>query len=113
MSSKKIYDVSPQEEEIALWRDAKRKQLRELYLKQSEHPTKSLLFDTGIYRYASAKTSLEVHFIPTALNYLTRMGVVIALITVTALHLKRSRGAKEHLYRTGQVSYADRQFKFN
>lgn len=44
MSPKKeYYDVTPQQREIALWRDAKRRELRELYLKDSGHPTKSLL----------------------------------------------------------------------
>jgi len=43
MSSKKIYDVTPEQREIALWRDAKRRHLRELYLKDAGHPTKSLL----------------------------------------------------------------------
>lgn len=46
MSTRKIYDLSPEQKEIALWRDAKRKELRELYLKQAGHPTKSLLVRT-------------------------------------------------------------------
>lgn len=49
MPSKQIfYDVTPEQREILLWRDAKRKQLRELYLKESGHPTKSLLVRTYI-----------------------------------------------------------------
>lgn len=43
MPKKEYYNVTPEQREIALWRDAKRRQLRELYLKDSGHPTKSLL----------------------------------------------------------------------
>lgn len=43
MSGRNVYDVSSEKREIIQWRDAKRRQLRELYLKDSGHPTKSLL----------------------------------------------------------------------
>lgn len=44
MSPKKeYYNVTPEQREIALWRDAKRRELRNLYMKDSGHPTKSLL----------------------------------------------------------------------
>lgn len=46
--SKKTYDLTPDQREIALYRDAKRKQLRELYLRDSGHPTKSLLVRADI-----------------------------------------------------------------
>ncbi|XP_029178875.1 uncharacterized protein LOC114946514 [Nylanderia fulva] len=95
-----------------LWRDAKRRELRELYLKDSGHPTKSLLFDTGLHRFAATKTSVEKYFVPTVLNYVTRVGFLASSIILTAYFLKKRRDAKEHLYRTGQVSYADREFKF-
>ncbi|XP_011167568.2 uncharacterized protein LOC105201299 [Solenopsis invicta] len=112
MSSKKLYDVSPEQREIALWRDAKRMQLRQMYLKDAGHPTKSLLFDTGIYRFAAAKTTYEKYFIPTALNYITRVGFIAALVVVTAMTVKKTRDAKEHLYRTGQIDYASRNHRF-
>lgn len=43
MPSKEYYNVTPEQREISLWRDAKRRELRELYLKDTGHPTKSLL----------------------------------------------------------------------
>lgn len=43
MSNKNIYNASEGQQEIMRWRDAKREQLREMYLKDSGHPTKSLL----------------------------------------------------------------------
>ncbi|XP_070157299.1 uncharacterized protein Nd-b15 [Polyergus mexicanus] len=113
MSSKKeYYNVTPEQREIALWRDVKRRELRELYLKHSGHPTKSLLFDTGIYRYAAAKSSIDEFFAPTVVNYITRMGFIVGFIVVTAIMFKKRKDAREHLYRTGQVSYADRDYKF-
>ncbi|GAB1867590.1 NADH dehydrogenase [ubiquinone] 1 beta subcomplex subunit 4 [Camponotus japonicus] len=112
MPKKEYYNVTPEQREIALWRDAKRRQLRELYLKDSGHPTKSLLFDSGLYRFAASKMSIRQYFVPTALGYLTKVGTVAAAIIFTAVLLKKRRDAREHLYRTGQVSYADRPFKF-
>jgi type II secretory pathway component PulL len=43
MDTSKVYDVSEKQRKIAEWRDAKRKELRALYLKDSGHPTKTLL----------------------------------------------------------------------
>ncbi|XP_011698113.1 PREDICTED: uncharacterized protein LOC105456040 [Wasmannia auropunctata] len=110
--SKKFYDVTPEQREIALWRDAKRRQLRELYLKEAGHPTKNLLFDTGIYRFAAAKTSIGEHFVPTVVGYLTKVGFIASLVVITALTLKRRREEREHLYRTGQIDYASRKHRF-
>ncbi|KYM93893.1 PREDICTED: uncharacterized protein LOC108781804 [Cyphomyrmex costatus] len=112
MSSKKIYDLTPEQREIALWKDAKRKQLREIYLRDSGHPTKSLLFDTGIYRFAAAKASVEMHFVPTVTRFFSRFGVIAGLIILTGLMLKTGRAKKEHMYRTGQIDYASRPHRF-
>ncbi|XP_020298266.1 uncharacterized protein LOC109862603 [Pseudomyrmex gracilis] len=112
MSSRKIYDVTPEQREVLLWKDAKRKQLREMYLKDAGHPTKSLLFDTGIYRYAAAKATVELNFVPTVVNYITRMGFVFGLIGLLYWNIKTTKAKEEHLYRTGQISYADRHGKF-
>jgi len=43
MDTSKVYDVSEKQRKIAEWRDAKRKELRALYLKDSGHPTRTLL----------------------------------------------------------------------
>ncbi|KAL0127153.1 hypothetical protein PUN28_005437 [Cardiocondyla obscurior] len=112
MSSKNIYDLTPEQREISLWKDAKRKQLREMYLKDSGHPTKSLVFDEGIHRYASAKVAIEKYFVPTALGYVTRFATVIGVIALTAYTLQTRRDAREHKYRTGQISYAVRTHRF-
>ncbi|KYN30637.1 hypothetical protein ALC56_15058 [Trachymyrmex septentrionalis] len=112
MSTKKIYDLTPEQRKIALWRDAKRKQLRELYLRDSAHPTKSLLFDTGIYRYAASKASIEQHFVPTLIRFVSRVGMIASFVIITAVTLKNRKDKKEHLYRTGQIDYASRSHRF-
>lgn len=43
MDTRQYYDVTEKQKRIALWRDAKRKELRAMYLKDAQHPTKSLL----------------------------------------------------------------------
>lgn len=57
MSKKEYYNLTPEQRELALWRDAKRRQLRELYLKDSGHPTKSLLVSQK-----NLKPNLYKHF---------------------------------------------------
>ncbi|XP_014467988.1 PREDICTED: uncharacterized protein LOC106740972 isoform X2 [Dinoponera quadriceps] len=49
MSNKDTYNLSPEQQEISRWRDAKRQQLREMYLRDSGHPTKSLLEYTDLH----------------------------------------------------------------
>ncbi|XP_072762465.1 uncharacterized protein Nd-b15 [Anoplolepis gracilipes] len=111
-AKKEYYNLTPEQQKIALWRDVKRRELRELYLKDSAHPTKSLLFDTGMHRFGASKTALDQFFVPTLVGYLTKIGFVVGSIVLTGIIIKKRRDAREHLYRTGQVSYADRQFKF-
>lgn len=41
--SRNVYDASPEQQEIIRWKDAKRRQLREIYMRDAGHPTKSLL----------------------------------------------------------------------
>lgn len=56
-----------------------------------------LQFDTGLYRFSSAKTSVDIHFVPTAVQYITKVGFVAGLIVLTALHLKRRRVSQMYL----------------
>ncbi|KAH0953580.1 hypothetical protein HN011_012048 [Eciton burchellii] len=112
MDTSKVYDVSEKQRKIAEWRDAKRKELRALYLKDSGHPTKTLLLDEGLIRYASAKTTISKFYMPTALNLFVKTIIIFGPIFGLTWLLKKSKGADEHRFRTGQVSYADRNPKF-
>lgn len=111
MSRNQIYNVSEEQQEIMRWRDAKRRQLREIYLRDAGHPTRSLLCDTGIYRLASANATVAKRFMPTLTNFLTKSLFIGALLTSTYFAIETRRAKREHMYRTGQVSYADREYK--
>ncbi|XP_014467987.1 PREDICTED: uncharacterized protein LOC106740972 isoform X1 [Dinoponera quadriceps] len=111
MSNKDTYNLSPEQQEISRWRDAKRQQLREMYLRDSGHPTKSLLCDTGIYRFASANATVAKRFVPTAKNFLIKSTIIGSSIFFTWYIFTKERSAREHLYSTGQISYADRENK--
>lgn len=52
------------------------------------------------------------HFKPTFKSFKTGFLFVVLPIVVYALAMKNERDGREKLYRTGQVSYADRKFKF-
>ncbi|EZA62331.1 hypothetical protein DMN91_011073 [Ooceraea biroi] len=112
MDTNKVYDVTQKQKEVALWRDAKRQQLRELYLRDSGHPTKHLLFDQGMFRYGAARTTLSKFYMPTAVNFLIKTAMVFVPIFSLYYFFETTRGAQELRYRTGQVSYADRHPKF-
>ncbi|XP_016772616.1 uncharacterized protein LOC725315 isoform X2 [Apis mellifera] len=85
-SFKELFDVSPKQREIIQWRDARRKELRQKYLKEIHNPMKQT------------------------------MPVESAVMRLNGLRLQHeyiTRDDNEHLYRTGQISYADREFKFS
>ncbi|XP_011143276.1 uncharacterized protein LOC105185453 [Harpegnathos saltator] len=112
MSGRNVYNVTAEQEKIMHWRDAKRKKLREMYLRDSSHPTKSLLCDTGIYRFSSANATVMKYFIPSVTKFMVYIGLSVTLVASTYIGLEKTRGKKEHSIRTGQVSYADRIDKF-
>lgn len=54
----------------------------------------SVQFDTGIYRYAAAKATVELNFVPTVVNYITRMGFVFGLIGLLYWNIKTTKVSK-------------------
>lgn len=71
-----------------------------------------LQFDQGLQRFQAARVTQYDHFKP---NFKTaRKGFFLVLFPIVAYAymLKKERSGREHLYRTGQVSYRDRKFKF-
>lgn len=83
MSTKKIYDATPEQREIALWRDAKRRQLREMYLRDTGHPTKSLL--VCIRAFNLTYRSINIHNTCLCARYLRPpiFGILYLLLSVT------------------------------
>ncbi|XP_066993385.1 NADH dehydrogenase [ubiquinone] 1 beta subcomplex subunit 4 [Anabrus simplex] len=111
------YDVSAAKRRLLEDKAKQRAILRQEYIKQITNPHRhatgegGVIFDTGIQRFMSMTVSGYDHFKPTPRS--TAWGlIIVAPIVLYAWWLKSSRDAQEKLYRTGQVSYRDRRFKF-
>ncbi|XP_076239514.1 NADH dehydrogenase (ubiquinone) B15 subunit [Calliopsis andreniformis] len=115
MSSQRInsYDVSRKMREIIDWRSGRRKQLREEYLKEILHPTKhQMVSDIGVERYTVMRLTHEYQARVTGRSVVVTGGTLFGIIFLSIWLVKVGKEREEHLYRTGQVSYADRKFKF-
>ncbi|EDV37574.1 uncharacterized protein Dana_GF11341 [Drosophila ananassae] len=92
--------------------------LRNEYLKQSSNPFRhatgegGTVFDAGLSRFQAMRVSNYEHFKPTGKSFRTGLFAVVLPIALYAWALKAERDSREEKYRTGQVSYKDRQFKF-
>ncbi|KAH8306010.1 hypothetical protein KR018_010741 [Drosophila ironensis] len=92
--------------------------LRNEYLKQSSNPYRhatgegGTVFDAGLSRFQAMRVSHYEHFKPTGKSFRTGLFAVVLPITLYAWALKSERDCREQKYRTGQVAYKDRQFKF-
>ncbi|KAF7403629.1 hypothetical protein HZH68_006423 [Vespula germanica] len=114
MSGNKVYDISPEDREIKEWRASRRLELRNEYLRemQDPHRTEEIL-DKGWLRFYATRVQLEHIFKQTPYNTLLMFAIVGGTLWFTGSIIKKFRDSKEHLYRTGQVSYIDRMFKFH
>jgi NADH dehydrogenase (ubiquinone) 1 beta subcomplex subunit 4 len=65
-----------------------------------------------MYRFQAMRVSNYEHFKPTFKSFKTGFLCVVAPILVMAYVFQWERKGKEDLYRTGQVAYKDRLFKF-
>lgn len=115
MCAQKIesYDVSPKQRTILEWRYKRRSELRHKYLKESLNPSMQVMpVDTAVQRLVSLRHNHDyvsnVKLVPHLLFGFMWFG----MIYLGSRLLKKQKLDQEHLYRTGQVSYADREFKF-
>lgn len=69
-------------------------------------------FDAGLARFQAMRVSNYEHFRPTGHSFRMGLFAVVLPIVVYAWALKTERDGREEKYRTGQVAYKDRQFKF-
>lgn len=69
-------------------------------------------FDHGMQRFQAMSVTNFDHFKPTWKSLKVGFFGCILPIAAYAYFLKKERDGREHLYRTGQVAYKDRQFKF-
>ncbi|KAK2584049.1 hypothetical protein KPH14_006499 [Odynerus spinipes] len=112
MSGRKTYDIAPEEREVKEWRAARRLELRNEYMRELYDPKRTEpLLDTGILRFVSTRAQLEKLYTPTVRNVIPFF-LIIGLMWGTAEVLNRRRAKREHLYQTGQISYADRVYKY-
>ncbi|KZC08722.1 PREDICTED: uncharacterized protein LOC107186892 [Dufourea novaeangliae] len=115
MGSNKIelYDLSPKAREVIEWRAARRKVLRESYLKQVHNPIKQqLILDHGIHRYGVMRLTHQYQMKITGRTMLFNLGGVFAFICLATWTVKTLKGKHENLLRNGHISYADRCYTF-
>lgn len=63
-------------------------------------------------RFQAMRVSHTEHFKPTGRALFYGFAVLIVPFSILFLLAKKEREGKERSYRNGQISYADRQFKF-
>ncbi|XP_003489562.1 uncharacterized protein LOC100749293 [Bombus impatiens] len=115
MCAQKIgsYDVSQKQRAILEWRYTRRTQLRHKYLKEVLNPSMQVMpVDNAVQRLVALRHNHDyvsrVKFVPHLVFGLMWFG---AIYFGTKL-LGKVKGDQEYLYRTGQVAYVDREFKF-
>ncbi|XP_035792323.1 uncharacterized protein LOC118466745 [Anopheles albimanus] len=97
---------------------ARRAALRNEYWRTMTNPHNYLrgesggVFDTGLARFQAMRVNHFEHFKPTGRSFKIGLFTVVIPIFVYAKMMKHERDQREHQYRTGQVAYADRRFKF-
>ncbi|KAF2901015.1 hypothetical protein ILUMI_05155 [Ignelater luminosus] len=99
-------------------RARRRAVLREEFLKLSTDPRRhaagegGAVFDAGIQRFTAMKINTYEHFKPTFRNVRIGLLAMVVPMAIYGYFMKYERDCKEHQYRTGQVAYKDRLFKF-
>ncbi|XP_025418605.1 NADH dehydrogenase [ubiquinone] 1 beta subcomplex subunit 4 [Sipha flava] len=104
--------------EIIKKKNALRKAVSEEYIKNCSNPYRNVkmeggtLFDVGVQRYMSLKSTQYEFFKPTPKTSL--LGILLLVVPYCTLTyvIKKERDRRENLIRTGQVAYRDRGFKF-
>ena len=112
------YDVTRCEKELLLQKAKRRAQLREEFLRKTTNPMQhasgegGIVFDEGVHRFMASKVNFYDHFKANAKT--TKFGVLYILVPMIGFGylVKTRREGREHEYRTGQVAYKDRLFKF-
>ncbi|XP_060831383.1 uncharacterized protein LOC132915521 [Bombus pascuorum] len=115
MCAQKIesFDISKKQQAILQWKYAKRIQLRQKYLKECLNPSMQVMpVDSAVQRLISLRHNHDYVSNIKLMPHLFFSFMLLGGIYCGALILEQVKGAEEKLYRTGQVAYADREFKF-
>ncbi|KAF4518362.1 hypothetical protein B566_EDAN007089 [Ephemera danica] len=114
----KQFDTSPEDMRRFQLKAEQRAVLKKEYWKQITNPHRhasnegGTLFDAGVQRFMALKVTGYDHFRPTPRSAGYALGFVVIPIVAYTWLLKSSRDCQEEKYRTGQVAYKDRRFKF-
>ncbi|XP_015512079.1 NADH dehydrogenase [ubiquinone] 1 beta subcomplex subunit 4 [Neodiprion pinetum] len=117
-TNKNNYDISPEQLRLEIKRNARRNELRQELQKIAGNPYRAgtgeggAPFDAGLQRFMAARAKTYEYFRPTLKGGLQYYAAIWTPILFFTWLVKRDRDRKEHRFRTGQVSYADREFKF-
>ncbi|KAK8741091.1 hypothetical protein OTU49_002492 [Cherax quadricarinatus] len=99
-------------------RAAIRAALKREFQKQVNNPYRhasgegGYLFDPAMQRFMAMKATQYDHFKPTPRTSLLGFTMIVVPFVGYAWLLKKDKEKFEHKCRTGQLSYADREFKF-
>nr|XP_033338886.1 uncharacterized protein LOC117227600 isoform X1 [Megalopta genalis]XP_033338887.1 uncharacterized protein LOC117227600 isoform X2 [Megalopta genalis] len=115
MGSKRVelYDISAKDREVLEWQAARRKQLRESYLKQVHNPVnQKLVMDPGIHRYSYVRQYYHLLDRINLRNF--TIGTLLLMFTMWATRntiVQEQDETRKKLW-TGQTKYADVVYKF-
>ncbi|XP_054001895.1 uncharacterized protein LOC128888795 [Hylaeus anthracinus] len=115
MGSNRIesFDVSRKAREVIEWRSLRRKQLRQEYLKQILNPIKQqTVMDDATTRFAVMRIAHEYQAKLTARSFFVGVCGLTTLFGAIMYGFVKLKESEENEYRTGKVSYANREFKF-
>lgn len=116
--SKEQYGISRHEMKLVEQAAKRREALRNEYLKLRTNPHRhatgegGFVFDPAIQRFASMRMTRYDHFRPTPKTSLYGLALTVIPFLAITYFIKGKRDEQEHKYRTGQVAYKDRSFKF-
>jgi len=110
------YDETPKERRLVEERARIRSELRAHYVKQWTNPHRMTLdggyiFDPSLQRWMSLRAQQWHYFKPTPKTLYYPLLVIVS-IGLYGYAFFVSRRSKDTAYRRGEVSYADRDFKF-
>lgn len=72
----------------------------------------SLQFDPALARFQAMRVSHTEHFKPTGKAAFWGFAILVGPMALLYMLSRKERDAREEQFRNGEVSYADRQFKF-
>ncbi|CAG9823172.1 unnamed protein product [Phaedon cochleariae] len=112
------YDVSESTRRLLEEKAKRRLFLREQFLKLKSDPFRhasnegGTVFDPALQRYQAMKINTFEFFRPTSKNALIALAFLVIPVSLSTYCMHTSRSNAEHKYRTGEVAYKDRRFKF-